>query len=52
VDYLHDPATQLLRLRQVIVEHRGWIYAVTYTAPSTTYSASLPALAQVISSWH
>jgi hypothetical protein len=39
-------------LRQVIVEHRGWIYVVTYTASATTYTASLPALAQMLSSWH
>lgn len=52
LDYVHGPATQLLHLRQVIVEHRGWIYVITYTAPSSTYAASLPALAQVISSWH
>ena len=29
----------------------GWTYVITYTASSTGYQASLPALAQVISSW-
>lgn len=52
VDYLNGSATPSLHLRQVVVEDRGWIYVVTYTAPSTTYTANLPALAQVISSWH
>jgi hypothetical protein len=52
VDYLNGPAAQRLHLRQVIVEHRGWIYVVTYTASATTYTASLPALAQMLSSWH
>jgi hypothetical protein len=51
VDYLYGSATRLLHLRQVIVEHGGWTYVVTYTASSTAYEASLPALAQVISSW-
>ena len=51
VDYLYGSATRLLHLRQVIVEHGGWTYVITYTASSTGYQASLPALAQVISSW-
>lgn len=52
IDYVHGSASQLLHLRQVIVEHQGWIYVITYSARSTAYTASLPALAQVISSWH
>jgi hypothetical protein len=51
LDYLYGPATRRLHLRQVIVEHQGWIYVITYTASSTGYTASLPALAHVISSW-
>lgn len=51
VDYVYGSATRLLHLRQVIVEHGGWTYVITYTASSTGYEASLPALAQVISSW-
>jgi len=51
VDYVYGSATRLLHLRQVIVEHGGWTYVITYTASSTGYQASLPALAQVISSW-
>jgi len=51
VDYQYGPTTRRLHLRQVIVEHQGWIYVITYTASSTGYSASLPALAQVINSW-
>jgi len=51
VDYLYGSATRLLHLRQVIVEHGGWTYVITYTASSTGYQASLPALSQVISSW-
>lgn len=52
VDYLYDAPSPHLRLRQVMLEHQGWIYVVTYTAPATTYTADLPALAKVISSWH
>lgn len=52
VDYLYDAPTPHLRLRQVMLEHQGWIYVVTYTAPATAYTADLPALAQMISSWH
>ena len=51
VDYVYGSATRLLHLRQVIVEHGGWTYVITYTASSTGYQASLPALSQVISSW-
>jgi hypothetical protein len=51
VDYVYGSATRLLHLRQVIVEHGGWTYVITYTASSTGYQASLPALARVISSW-
>ena len=51
VDYVYGSATRLLHLRQVIVEHEGWTYVITYTSSSTGYQASLPALAQVISSW-
>jgi hypothetical protein len=51
VDYLNGPATRRLHLRQVFVEHRGWTYVITYTASSTAYAASMPALAQVMSSW-
>ena len=51
LDYLYGPATRRLHLRQVIMEHQGWIYVITYTASSTGYTASLPALARVISSW-
>lgn len=51
LDYAHGPTTQLLHVRQVIVEHRGWIYVITYTASSTTYAAGRPSLAEVISSW-
>lgn len=52
VDYLYGSTTPALRLRQVMVAHRGWTYVVTYTAPATTFTADLPALAKVISSWH
>ena len=51
VDYQYGPATRRLHLRQVIVEHAGWIYVITYAASSKGYAASLPALAQVIHSW-
>jgi hypothetical protein len=51
VDYQYGPATRRLHLRQVIAEHGGWIYVITYTASATGYTASLPALAQVIGSW-
>ena len=51
IDYLYGPATRRLHLRQVVVEHQGWIYVITYTASSTGYAASMPALAQMISSW-
>lgn len=52
IDYLNSSGAALLHVRQVIVEHRGWIYVVTYTASSTMYTANLSALTQVISSWH
>jgi len=42
VDYVYGSATRLLHLRQVIVEHGGWTYVITYTASSTGYQASLP----------
>lgn len=51
VDYQYGPATRRLHLRQVITEHGGWVYVITYTASSTGYAASLPALAHVIGSW-
>ena len=51
VDYLFATATGLLHLRQVYVEHQGWIYVITYTASTTAYTASMPALAQVVNSW-
>ena len=51
IDYLNNLGTRRLHVRQVIVEHRGWIYVVTYTAAPRAYTASLTALTQVISSW-
>jgi hypothetical protein len=51
LDYQYGPATRRLHLRQVIVEHAGWIYVITYTASSSGYAASLPALTQMINSW-
>jgi hypothetical protein len=43
---------KLLHQRQVFVIHAGWAYSITYSAlPGAAYSASLPALHQVIADW-
>lgn len=52
LDYLKSTATRVpVHARQVFVEHGGWIYTITYSARPTSYSASLRALTQMLSSW-
>lgn len=51
VDYLSSQTGRLLHNRQVIVEHGGWVYTATYSAPATTYAARVAALSQLISTW-
>lgn len=52
VGYLNAPSTgQAVHQLQVFAIHGRWIYTVTYTALSSSYAGTLPALTKVLAAW-
>jgi hypothetical protein len=51
VDYLNVVGTRPIHQLQVFAVHKSRIYTVTYTALSSRYASSLPAMQQVLAAW-